>query len=243
MVTKRTTKTKAEAATRAVAYLRVSTDVQASEGVSLDAQAERLRAYCTLRGLELVEVVTDAGVSGGVPMAERAGGARVLSLVSSGAVRHVVAVKLDRLFRDTVDCLATVATWDRSGVALHLTDMGGASLDTSSAMGRMFLTVCAGFAELERGLVGERTSAAMAQKARAGEFTGGHVPFGFVLDADGVTLRPDATEQACIARARELSAAGLSLRVVASRLSGEGFRTRRGGAFHAQQVSNMVGPR
>ena len=41
----------------AVLYIRVSTDEQARHGVSLDAQEERLRAYCVMRDLTIVGVI------------------------------------------------------------------------------------------------------------------------------------------------------------------------------------------
>jgi len=140
---------------RAVAYVRVSTEEQATEGISLEAQNHRVRAYCELRGLELVDIITDAGVSAGKPLARRDGGARLLHLIRRGEAVAVVAFKLDRLFRNCADCLTVTATWDRSGVALHLIDLGGQAVDTSTAMGRFFLTVMAGAAEMERGLVAE----------------------------------------------------------------------------------------
>jgi len=63
-------------ATQAVLYVRVSTEEQATEGVSLEAQETSLRAYCAMRGLEVAELVIDAGVSAGKPLATREGGRR-----------------------------------------------------------------------------------------------------------------------------------------------------------------------
>lgn len=79
---------------------------------------------------------------------------------------------LDRLFRDAADALVQTRAWDRAGVALHVVDMGGTSLNTASAVGRMFLTMTAAFAELERSLVSERTSAAMQQRSVSDSCTG-----------------------------------------------------------------------
>jgi site-specific DNA recombinase len=60
---------------RAVGYGRVSTQEQAEQGISLDAQEARIRAYATMRGLELVAVVVDAGVSAGkYTLEQREGG-------------------------------------------------------------------------------------------------------------------------------------------------------------------------
>jgi site-specific DNA recombinase len=144
-----------------VGYIRVSTSDQAREGVSLDAQRERLTAYCTMRSLALVEIISDEGVSGTVPLANREGGAKLLEMVRRRAVTEVAALKLDRLFRNAHDALGKMAEWDRANVGLHLIDMGGAAVDTRSAMGRMMLTMMAGFAQFERDLISERTAASL----------------------------------------------------------------------------------
>ena len=228
---------------RAALYIRVSTNEQATEGVSLEAQEARLRAYCTMRGLEVAEVVTDAGVSAGKALDAREGGRRVLELIASGEADAVVAYKLDRLFRDCADCLTVTRTWDRTGVALHLVDMGGQTLDTSTAMGRFFLTVMAGAAELERGLVGERTKVALAHKRSKGEKTGGRVPYGWQLATDGKTLEPNHPEQAVMGCALELRDAGLSLRAVAADLEARGLLNRAGRRFSAKGVSTVLAAR
>jgi hypothetical protein len=89
----------------AIAYVRVSTEEQAAEGVSVDAQVASVRAYAALRGLELVDVVVDAGVSAGKPLADRVGGAVVVDAVKRRKVRAIIGVKLDRVFRNAGDCL------------------------------------------------------------------------------------------------------------------------------------------
>ena len=104
----------------AIAYVRVSTEEQAREGVSLDAQARAVRSYCEMRRLPLAEVVIDAGVSAGKPLAKRDGGAAILTAVKRREVGAVIAFKLDRLFRDCADCLSVVGDWDRLGA---LTDV------------------------------------------------------------------------------------------------------------------------
>jgi site-specific DNA recombinase len=232
--------TKRADATHAVLYCRVSTEEQATEGVSLEAQQAALRAYCAMRGLEVAGLVIDAGVSAGKPLASRGGGAEVQALVGKGKVGAVVAWKLDRLFRDACDCLDVTRAWDRRGVALHLVDLGGQAVDTSSAMGRFFLTVMAGCAELERNQIRERTSAAMQHKASLGEFTGGRIPYGYRLGDDSVRLDEVEPEQQVIRAARELSATGLSLRAVAAELNRRGYASRSGRPFAAEQVRRML---
>lgn len=223
---------------RAIAYVRVSTEEQATEGVSIGAQEAAVRAYCTMRALDLVDVVIDAGVSAGKALATRDGGARVLAAVKRGDVSAVVAYKLDRLFRDCADCLTVTREWDRGDVALHLIDMGGQAIDTSTAMGRFFLTVMAGAAEMERNLIRERTTAAMAHMRSKGERVG-EVPYGYRLAADGHTLEREPAEQACVALVRAYRTEGLSIRAIAARLDAEAVPAR-GGRWHPTTVARLL---
>jgi len=224
---------------RAIGYVRVSTEDQAREGISLEMQEQAVRAYAAMRGLELAGVVADEGVSAGKPLASRPGGAAVLTAVRTKEAGAVVAYKLDRLFRDCADCLTVTRTWDGIGAALHLVDLGGQAVDTSSAMGRFFLTVMAGAAELERNQVSERTAAVMRHKASRGEYTGGALPYGFVLADDGIHLKPEPAEQRVIQLARQLRQRGLSYVKIAAELDRRGVAARTG-RWHPQKVSNML---
>lgn len=224
---------------RAIAYVRVSTEEQASEGVSLEAQERAVRAYTEMRGVELVDVVVDAGVSAGKPLSDREGGRQVLEAVKRGKAEAVVSFKLDRLFRDCQDALGVTKAWDRAGAALHLVDLGGQSIDTSTAMGRFFLTVMAGAAELERNMIRERTSSAMQHMRAQHAYTGGRAPYGWALTDAGDLVENEA-EQRVITEARELRASGLTLRAVAQQLAARGYRPRTGKTWHASQIRNMV---
>lgn len=223
----------------AVAYVRVSTEEQAKEGVSLEAQEHRIRAYCELRGLVLGDVIIDAGVSAGKPLASRDGGAKLLGLVKGKKVTAVIALKLDRLFRNAVDCLMVAEGWDRAGVALHLVDLGGQAIDTSSAAGKFLLTIMAAVAEMERNQVRERTSMAMQQLAANGRYTGGKARYGFKAKADGF-LGADDTEHTIVSRVRDAHANGDSLRKIVRDLEAEGVRSRSGKPLALTQVARIA---
>ncbi len=226
----------------AVCYVRVSSQGQVDDGLSLDVQRERLEAYCKVRGLTVARVVVDEAQSAYKPLAKRPGGREVLDLVARGAVDAVVLYKLDRGFRNAGDCLATVGDWDNRGVALHLVDMGGASVDTSTATGKMFLTMMAGFAEFERNQTAERTAMVLASKARKGEQIGSDAPFGWT-HVDG-RLIPDMAEQRTIDLVRQLRADNISLRKICEKFAVIGIVNRAGGRFAPEQITRMLrGPK
>jgi DNA invertase Pin-like site-specific DNA recombinase len=220
-----------------IGYCRVSTEEQAREGVSLDTQEGRIRAYCAMAGLTLVEVIRDEGVSGGDPLATRPGGAALLRSVARDEAQHVIAVRLDRLFRDAVDCLSTVKAWKKGGVSVHFVDLGGAALDTSSAMGKFFLNVMAAVAEMERNLIAERVAAALRHK-KARRQAYGPTPYGF--DREGDRLVPNATEQAVIRQMRRWRKAGHSLAWIAETLTRRGIPTKRRGRWNAYGVRYIL---
>ncbi len=212
---------------RAIGYVRCSTHEQADSGLGLEAQRDRIRAYCTMRNLKLVLVITDAGVSGGKPLASREGGEQLLTMIRERKADAVVMLKLDRMFRNAGDCLTTVETWEKAGVALHVVDMGGNAIDTTSAAGRFMLVVLAGAAEMERNLTRERTRAAMAIKKANGERVGA-VPYGFDLADNGTTLIPNAVEQSVLSEMRAMRTNGTTLREIAYILTDRHVPTKTG---------------
>lgn len=222
---------------RAICYIRVSTQEQVTFGVSLDAQQERLEAYCKLAGLGVVEFVRDEGISGSVPLAERPGGQQLLTLQKQHKVIHIVALKLDRLFRDAEDALRQTRVWDRAGVALHLVDIGGQSINTATAMGRMMLTMMAAFAELERNLIAERTTQALQHKKQHRQAYG-RTPYGF--RRNGAALESIEFEQVAVRQIRAWRAEGLTLRAIVERLNTGGIPTKRGGRWAAQTVKYIL---
>ncbi len=207
---------------RAIGYIRVSTDEQTTEGVSLAAQRAKIKAYCTTKDLELVQVIEEGGRS--AKNLDRPGFQTVLDLVARGQTDAVVILKLDRAFRNTVDALTVAKDFDRRGVALHSIQE---SLDTKSALGRFFFTLTAALAEMERGLISERTKAALQHKKANNERVG-KIPFGFQLDADGRKLLPCPQERSVLARIRKLRKRGLSCREIAGLLNQKKTPTRNG---------------
>jgi site-specific DNA recombinase len=162
---------------RLIGYVRVSTDDQAANGHSLGQQMERLRQYCALHDHELVELVTDEGVSASVPLGKRKGGALVEAMLASGRADGVVVIRLDRLFRDALDGLLffrTVA--DADGAAVHsIAEL----IDTSTPAGRLMLTIQLGVAQYDRDLDVARAKETSTALRQSGKVYAG-VPYGCV---------------------------------------------------------------
>ncbi len=221
----------------AIGYGRVSTEEQARLGVSLDAQAEKIRAYFTMAGLTPIGVVLDEGVSGSKKFEKRPGGAEVLDAIRTRQASHIVALKLDRLFRDAENALAQTRQWDEAGVTLHIIDMGGNSLNTRSPMGRMFLTMVAAFAEFERNMIRERTAMALRMKK---EHLKVYSPTPLGFRREGEVLIADAAEAATVDRIRAMRAEGASYRAIAAMLNADGTPTKKGRSWFASTIQKVL---
>lgn len=220
----------------AIGYVRVSTEGQATEGVSLEAQRSRIAAWCELNGYALVNVFVDAGVSG-----KRADNRPSLLAALDAATKSggaLVVYSLSRLARSTKDTIAIGERLEKAGADLvSLSE----KIDTTSAAGKMIFRMLAVMAEFERDVISERTMTAMAHKRRKGERISRRIPFGFNLEPDGVTLAPNPAEQEILKQIGELRRRGTSLREIASELTRRGIPTKEGGtAWKHTTVARLI---
>ena len=140
---------------KAIAYIRVSSKRQVDDGVSLDAQKRRILEYVKFKGLKLADddIIIEEGVSGGIPIWERPRGRLLKQKLSTGKYANLVSMKIDRMFRMTTDMLNTIDELSDAGIAIHIVDLNGEAVDTSTSMGRFFLTMVGAMAEMGRGLL------------------------------------------------------------------------------------------
>ncbi len=233
---------------RLIGYTRVSTEEQSSNGVSLDAQAERIAAYCTAQEFELVRVEVDAGLSGSIRPDRRPALARALASVRDGEATGLVALKLDRLSRNTMDVLNLAEEFNNRGWRLISVSE---SLDTGSAVGEFTLTILAALSQMERKQIAERTKLAMAQVAREGRARSRMLPFGFrtrqnpdsitAVAGDRSKLIPYPPELEAISQMMALRAFGLGPRRIARRLNESGiFHPRSKRPWSYSQVQGLL---
>jgi DNA invertase Pin-like site-specific DNA recombinase len=213
-------------AMRVIGYIRVSTEEQATHGISLASQRAKLEAYASLYDLELVEVIADEGVS--AKSLNRPGLQRAMALLSRGQVDGLLIVKLDRLTRSVGDWQTLIDGYFSERAGRQLFSVGD-SIDTRTAAGRMVLNILLSVAQWEREAIGERTRDALQHKISRNERCG-KVRFGYQLAADGVHLEASETEQQVLAIIAELRAAGESLRAIAAELTRRQIATKQGNA-------------
>jgi DNA invertase Pin-like site-specific DNA recombinase len=229
---------------RTVGYIRVSTEDQAKEGVSLANQQEKIAGYCKLKDMTLLQIVADEGMSA-KNIDGRPGLKKVLAMVGGGEIDAIVVYKLDRMFRNTVDALQTTKEFDEHGVAFHSINE---TIDTKSAMGRFFFTLMAALGEMERALISERITSAMQHMKTTGQRCG-MIPYGMqaVIGPYNATKKKSATflvpnleEQKIIVAVMIHRWSGAGYNEIARRLNSAGLRTRTGNNWEAKGILRIV---
>ena len=224
----------------AVGYVRVSITNREVLGSSLDAQRRRINAQAIVSDVDLSEILCDDGHSAAT--LTRPAMTEIMARLDGGLVDMIIVAKLDRLTRSVKDLamlLERLAKAPRAGGGKGVDLISCAeSLDTSTATGRLVINIMASVSQWEREVISERTSAALQELRLQGRSTG-KPRFGFSADSDGYLIE-DASEQSVLARVTEMRQAGNSWQAVARSLTGQGIRTRNGGAFSQQGIRQIA---
>ena len=216
----------------AVGYIRVSTEEQAREGVSLDAQKARIEAWAHANETTLIGFYEDAGISG-ARSENREGLQGAISLACEKRAILVV-YSLSRLSRSTKDTLALAERLEKAGADLvSLSER----IDTTSAAGKMVFRMLAVLNEFERDQISERTATALRHKKQRRQ---AYSPTPYGYDRVGDTLIENAREQTIILQIYRLREKGLSLRKIAQILGESGTPAKNGGKWHPSAVRSVI---
>ncbi len=219
----------------AIGYIRVSTEGQVEDGVSLDAQRSKLETWAKLHDEPVLLIFEDAGISGS-SMTQRPGLQEALREVCQRKATLVV-YSLSRRARSTKETLTISDRLAKSGAELvSLSE----KIDTTSASGKMVFRMLAVLAEFERDQISERTRTAMAHLRKGGRRISRFAPFGWDFDDTSTALVENAAEQLVLARMRKQRQSGLTLRAIASDLDKEGVPTKRGGTRWSAKVIRTI---
>lgn len=235
---------------RVVGYIRVSTSHQAESGLGLADQESKIRAYCDLYDLELVDIKADEGCSGR-SLKGRDALQEITDAVHAGDVDGVVIAKLDRLTRSVKD-LQTILDNLIAHTELHSVSE---KIDTSSATGRLILNVLTSVASWEAEVTGERTSDALQEKKKEAQAQedatakteqrkarqvsiNGRAPYGYRWEEG--RLVEIAHEQEALTIITELRSRGITYTAIAKELSNRGITTKRGGTWRSGSVRDIL---
>lgn len=218
----------------AVGYVRVSTDMQATDGLSLDAQRHAIQAYCSAHGLRLIRIFQDVE-SGG--KADRVGLAE--ALMTNADV--VIVLKFDRLSRSIKHFCEMYEEHFADGTKELVAIRESIRLD--SALGRALVSILLVFAQMEREATGERTREAISHIRRNG-YHFGKVPYGYKAVAAPENpryrvLEEDPEEQTTLSRIKVLVESGHGLIEIADILNADKIAPPQGERWTKSLVYNL----
>ena len=223
---------------RAALYVRVSTDEQAAEGYSLEAQRSILEDHCLAEGFDIAGVYEDDGYSG--RNVNRPAYRRLMSEMDDWDV--LVVLKMDRIHRNSRNFMAMMDELEK-----HHKEFVSCyeALDTSNALGRFVVDMIQRMAQLESEQIGERTKIGMREKAenlgaepvRKGTM-GFTPPFGYrIIDGQ---LSDDPEELPVVVDIFQSYLSGETMDSICYSLNSRGTLTRRGNPWNKYNLRNIL---
>jgi site-specific DNA recombinase len=218
---------------KVAAYVRVSTDEQAQEGYSIPAQRNRLEAYAISQGWEIVQWYVDEGES--AKDLNRTDLKRMLKAVEQGLFDCVLVYRLDRLTRSVLDLYKLLNTFEKYDVKFKsATEV----YDTTTAIGRLFITLVAALAQWERENLGERVRMGMQQKAKEGKWTVSVPPLGY--DSNDSVLTINHQEAVIVKEIYSLYLSGMGMWKITRNLNERGLYPRSGKAWGQNPIQYIL---
>lgn len=218
---------------QAASYERVSSDEQAREGFSLEVQAEKNTLHIKNQGWALYDRYIDAGKS--AKNLKRPDMQRLLSDIDARKVNVVVVHKLDRLTRNVGDLHELLSLFERKEIKLVSISE---NIDTSSAMGRMFVYMLGIFAQWYRENLSEEVIKGQRKRAENGLRNSSSRPYGYNVSPEDLSLTINEEEAPIVVRMFEQFVNGWGKRKIAIELNNEGIPAMRGGIWY----ESVVGP-
>jgi len=192
-------------------YVRVSTEEQAKEGLSVDAQIDKCKSFCNARDWEVFKVYRDAGYSAGT--LNRPALELLLRDAQDKRFDIILVYKIDRFSRKLRDLIMVLD--DLKLKNINFTSVTE-QIDTTSAMGEAFFQIIGVFAQLERGMVKERVELAFDKKISMGDSLS-RAPFGYYYDNKRLVPHPDNSVK--LKEIFELWSGGVNYKVICDKFA------------------------
>lgn len=217
-------------------YMRVSTEEQAKEGFSINAQKEKLSKYASANDWEIADFYVDDGISG-KNLQDRPDVTRLIEDVKSGKVTNVLVYKLDRLTRSVKDLINLIELFESHNCCFNSVTE---KLDTSNAVGRMFIKIIGIFAEFERENLAERVSFGYEQKTREGNYTNTNGVNGYDYIVGKGEIIVNEEEKSIVERVYEEYLNGTSMLKIARMFNEEKVPSKRGGFWSQSTIKSIL---
>lgn len=219
---------------KVVVYTRVSTEEQAREGYSLENQTYEAVNECKIRGLEVIDICSDEGISG-KDIEGRPGLKKALRYIRNKEAQGIVVWKLSRLSRNTADTVNIVDLLKKNeGVLISIKE----SIDTSVVTGELMAFLLGIIAQNERETIVSNVKGGMEQKARLGQWNGGVVPLGYSLKDKKLIVNEQQREIVEFIFREYLK--GNGYKTIAKQLNENGYKTAKGKEFSGNSVKGIL---
>lgn len=217
-------------------YCRVSTEEQANDGFSIHAQKDKLTKYAEVNDWNIVDYYIDDGISG-KNLTDRGEVLRLINDVRDGKINNVLVYKLDRITRSVKDLIYLIELFDKYDCTFNSQTE---KIDTSNAVGRMFVKIIGIFAEFERENLAERVTLGYEQKTREGNYTNCNGVFGYDYLVGNGSLKINEYEALYVKKIFEWYLNGESMVSIANNLIELDIPTKRGGKWHASTIKSIL---
>ncbi|MFJ8102837.1 recombinase family protein [Lysinibacillus sp. NPDC096212] len=214
-------------------YIRVSTEEQANEGYSISAQRERLKAFCMAQNWNEHKFYVDEGISG--RDTKRPQLKKMMEDIRAGHIKVLLVYRLDRLTRSVRDLHRILDELEKYNCTFR---SATEFYDTSTAMGKMFITIIAAIAEWESANLGERVTMGQVEKARQGEWAA-QPPYGFYKD-ENHKLQIHKEEIKAVKLMVKKIREGMSFRQLAFYMDSTKYKPKRGYKWHIRTLLSLL---
>lgn len=216
-------------------YLRVSTEEQARDGFSINAQKEKLTKYAAANEWRVVDYYIDDGISG-KNIYQRKEIKRLISDVEQGIIKNVLVYKLDRLTRSVKDLIYLIDLFDKYNCSFNSQTE---KIDTSNAVGRMFVKIIGIFAEFERENLAERVTLGYEQKTKEGNYTNTFGVFGYdYINKQGLVVNEN--ESYYVKKIYKWYLLDNNMSEIARHLTKLNIKTKRGGKWYQSTIKSIL---